>query len=109
MESYQSLETNKGYGRQREKLWGHQKKQNIRCILFQSTCRTCLFNRRTAKRSMLVEKAVPTCRQTNASTNHVNQSKIKTNIGKISPYLLFIYASERAEIISETYLNATIE
>ena len=84
MESYQSLETNKGYGRQREKNLGlTRKNKNIRCILFQSTCRTCLFNRRRAKRSMLVKKEVPTSPQTNASTNHVNQTKKKQTFGTI--------------------------
>ena len=76
MESYQSPETNKGYGRQREKKIGLTRKyKNIRCDLFQSTCRTCLFNRRRAKRSMSVKKAVPTSPQTNASIHQVNQTK----------------------------------
>ena len=79
MESYQSLETNKGYGRQREKNFGLTRKyKNIRYILFQSTCRTCLFNQRRAKRSMLVKKAVRTSPQTHASTHHVNQTKKQT-------------------------------
>ena len=34
MESYQSLETNKGYGRQREKTWAHQKIQKYQMYFY---------------------------------------------------------------------------
>ena len=58
-----------------KKLWAHQKIQQYRCTLFQSTCRTCLFNRQRAKRSITVKKTMPTVAQTNASTHQVNQTK----------------------------------
>ena len=41
-------------------------------MLVQSNCRTGLFNRRRAKRSKSVEKAVPAGPQTNASAHQVN-------------------------------------